>query len=70
MFKALYTIEALGEIRGLFVGVGKLMNMAVTLGKQVRPELHARISGEHGGDPSSALSATRSALPTFLAPPR
>ena len=36
--------------RGLFVGVGKLMNMAVTLGKQVRPELHVGICGEHGGD--------------------
>ena len=35
------------------VGVGKLMNMAVTLGKQVRPELHVGICGEHGGDPSS-----------------
>ena len=34
-------------------GVGKLMNMAVTLGKQVRPELHVGICGEHGGDPSS-----------------
>ena len=29
------------------------MNMAVTLGKQVRPELHVGICGEHGGDPSS-----------------
>ena len=34
-------------------GVGKLMNMAVTLGKQVRPELHVGICGEHGGDPAS-----------------
>ncbi len=34
-------------------GVGKLMDMAVKLGKQVRPELHAGICGEHGGDPSS-----------------
>jgi len=34
-------------------GVGKLMDMAVTLGKQVRPELHTGICGEHGGDPSS-----------------
>ena len=34
-------------------GVGKLMNMAVTLGKQVRPELHVGICGEHGGDPTS-----------------
>ena len=34
-------------------GVGKLMDMAVTLGKKVRPELHCGICGEHGGDPSS-----------------
>ena len=34
-------------------GVGKLMNMAVTLGKEVRPELHVGICGEHGGDPAS-----------------
>jgi pyruvate,orthophosphate dikinase len=35
------------------VGVGKLMDMAVTLGKKVRPEMHCGICGEHGGDPSS-----------------
>ncbi|EUB12723.1 pyruvate, phosphate dikinase [Shuttleworthella sp. MSX8B] len=35
------------------VGVGKLMEMAVDLGKQSRPQLHAGICGEHGGDPSS-----------------
>jgi len=34
-------------------GVGKLMDMAVTAGKQTRPELHCGICGEHGGDPSS-----------------
>ncbi len=34
-------------------GVGKLMEMAVKLGKSVRPDLHAGICGEHGGDPSS-----------------
>ena len=34
-------------------GVGKLMNMAVKLGKEVRPNLHVGICGEHGGDPSS-----------------
>ena len=34
-------------------GVGKLMEMAITLGKPVRPELHCGICGEHGGDPSS-----------------
>ena len=35
------------------VGVGKLMKMAVALGKETRPELHCGICGEHGGDPSS-----------------
>ena len=34
-------------------GVGKLMDMAVKLGKGTRPELHCGICGEHGGDPSS-----------------
>ena len=34
-------------------GVGKLMDMAVTLGKGARPSLHVGICGEHGGDPSS-----------------
>ncbi|MBQ9885386.1 MAG: pyruvate, phosphate dikinase [Lachnospiraceae bacterium] len=34
-------------------GVGKLMEMAIKLGKAVRPELHVGICGEHGGDPSS-----------------
>ena len=35
------------------VGVGKLMEMAVKLGKSVRPDLHCGICGEHGGDPTS-----------------
>ena len=34
-------------------GVGKLMDMAVKLGKPVNPNLHIGICGEHGGDPSS-----------------
>ena len=34
-------------------GVGKLMNMAVTLGRGTRSNLHCGICGEHGGDPSS-----------------
>ena len=33
--------------------VGKLMKMAVELGKKVRPDMHCGICGEHGGDPSS-----------------
>ncbi|MBR4555506.1 MAG: pyruvate, phosphate dikinase [Ruminococcus sp.] len=35
------------------VGVGKLMKMAIELGKPVNPSLHCGICGEHGGDPSS-----------------
>ncbi len=35
------------------IGVGKLMETAIKLGKPVRPELHVGICGEHGGDPSS-----------------
>ena len=34
-------------------GVGKLMEMAVKLGKATRPDMHCGICGEHGGDPSS-----------------
>ncbi len=34
-------------------GVGKLMELAVSLGKKVRPEMHCGICGEHGGDPVS-----------------
>ena len=34
-------------------GVGKLMQMAIKLGKSVRPKLHCGICGEHGGDPTS-----------------
>ena len=35
------------------VGVGKLMDMAVKMGKATRPSMHFGICGEHGGDPSS-----------------
>ena len=35
------------------VGVGKLVKMAATLGRQTRPDLHLGICGEHGGDPAS-----------------
>ena len=34
-------------------GVGKLMEMAIKLGKPVNPNLHIGICGEHGGDPAS-----------------
>jgi pyruvate,orthophosphate dikinase len=34
-------------------GVGKLMDMAVSMGKEVRPDMHIGICGEHGGDPTS-----------------
>jgi pyruvate,orthophosphate dikinase len=34
-------------------GVGKLMEMAISLGKPVNPNLHIGICGEHGGDPTS-----------------
>ncbi len=35
------------------IGVGKLMEMAVELGRKTRKNLHCGICGEHGGDPSS-----------------
>ena len=34
-------------------GVGKLMEMAIKLGKATRPDMHVGICGEHGGDPTS-----------------
>jgi pyruvate,orthophosphate dikinase len=34
-------------------GVGKLMDMAIRLGRPANPNLHVGICGEHGGDPSS-----------------
>ena len=37
------------------VGVGKLVKMAVELGKQTRPDIHLGICGEHGGEPSSVV---------------
>ena len=35
------------------IGVGKLMEMAIQLGRPANPKLHIGICGEHGGDPSS-----------------
>ena len=35
------------------VGVGKLVKMAVELGRQTRPDIKLGICGEHGGDPST-----------------
>ena len=34
-------------------GVGKLVKMAVELGRQTRPDIKLGICGEHGGDPST-----------------
>ena len=34
-------------------GVGKLMQMAVDLGKTARPDIQLGICGEHGGEPNS-----------------
>ncbi len=35
------------------VGVGKMVDMAVKLGRQVKPHMHMGVCGEHGGDPAS-----------------
>jgi pyruvate,orthophosphate dikinase len=35
------------------IGVGKLVEMSVKLGRQTRPDIKLGICGEHGGDPSS-----------------
>ena len=34
-------------------GVGRLMKLAVDLGRKTRPDIHLGICGEHGGDPTS-----------------
>ena len=43
-------------------GVGKLVEMAVDLGKKTRPDLKIGICGEHGGDPSSVEFCHRTGL--------
>jgi pyruvate,orthophosphate dikinase len=43
-------------------GVGKLVEMAVTLGKKAKPDLKLGICGEHGGDPSSVEFCHRTGL--------
>ncbi len=43
-------------------GVGKLVEMAVKLGKSVRPDIKLGICGEHGGDPSSVEFCHRAGL--------
>ena len=43
-------------------GVGKLVEMAVKLGKQTRPNIKLGICGEHGGDPSSVEFCHRTGL--------
>ncbi len=43
-------------------GVGRLVEMAVTLGKKVRPDIKLGICGEHGGDPSSIEFCHRTGL--------
>ena len=44
------------------IGVGKLVEMAVQLGKKARPDLKLGICGEHGGDPSSIEFCHRAGL--------
>jgi pyruvate,orthophosphate dikinase len=43
-------------------GVGKLMEMAVKLGRETRPELEVGVCGEHGGDPKSIAFCHRIGL--------
>jgi pyruvate,orthophosphate dikinase len=43
-------------------GVGKLMEMAVKLGREARPELEVGVCGEHGGDPKSIDFCHRTGL--------
>ena len=43
-------------------GVGKLVEMAVRLGRAARPDIHMGICGEHGGEPSSVAFCHRAGL--------
>jgi len=43
-------------------GVGKLMEMAVELGRKTRPDIKLGICGEHGGDPDSVKFCQRIGL--------
>ncbi len=43
-------------------GVGKLLEMATTLGRETRPELEVGICGEHGGDPKTIAFCHRAGL--------
>ena len=43
-------------------GIGKLVKMAVELGKKTRPDIHLGICGEHGGDPKSIDFCHRTGL--------
>ncbi len=43
-------------------GVGKLMEMGVRLGREVRPDLEVGICGEHGGDPTTIAFCHRIGL--------
>jgi pyruvate, orthophosphate dikinase len=44
------------------IGVGKLIELSVKLGKQTRPDIKLGICGEHGGDPSSVEFCHRAGL--------
>ena len=52
------------------VGVGKLMKMGVTLGRQTRPNLKIGICGEHGGDPKSVFFCDQIGLDYVSCSPR
>lgn len=49
--KQIFTLDPFAHIDQK--GVGKLMEVAVRLGKEARPDIHLGICGEHGGDPMS-----------------
>ena len=51
------------------IGVGKLMEMAVELGKKTRPNIHCGICGEHGGDPTSVEFCHRIGLSSVSCSP-
>lgn len=44
------------------IGVGRLMQIAIELGRKVKPDLEIAICGEHGGDPESIMISQKLGL--------
>ena len=58
--KGLYPVNPFAELD--FAGVGKLVTMAIELGRKTRPTLKVGICGEHGGNPPTIEFCYRSGM--------